>query len=414
MMRRIYRLRGILTETPLREINDKTAPGNRCRENQETRKKDEEMRYTRPERTNRRPAMTVLAVVALLAAAALHPAVAYDPVIRTGVESTVSTWAWGGDDDSRVRVGPFLDLDYRTTLGERAYWGSWYRGTAGYDTIEEAVVDDHTAGLRLGGSVADHSYLLEASLAASSDLGDDTTTIAPDWSAGWDHELSDTWRTQFTYSGLARIEELSDGEETDTDRVSHGVDLDLAWDPSLLIGYRTGPSAAITLYPDWNVLDDDGTESDEGRRDISAEYRLAAEGLIGFFTLWSVETAAGIVDSTANRRIDGDLEESEDRTTARTNLTVTTRPSRTISLAAALTLDAGWYTDRTPLDTDGVPRNDGTTHEIWTALSLDTDWRLTDRWSLSVGADGGRVFSNDELLAGWTISATLGLEARLW
>jgi hypothetical protein len=317
--------------------------------------------------------------------------------------------SWAGNEDSVARHGPYLDIDYRATVAERAYWGTWYTGRFHYDTDESAITDDHTLGVRFGGSVGDNSYLLRTAVDASSDLGDQITTLAPEWSAAWTQAFSDTWSGTLRYSGLSRYE-----DRAVDDRYSHGVGLDLAWDPNLRIGYHTGPGVSVTVYPEWTVLTANGAASDTLRRDIAAEYRLGAEGLLGYFTLWGIDAAGGYVASNANRLVDGDVEQSQDKTTARMDLSLSTRPTRILSVSGAVTADAAWYTDRTPLDEDALPVGDGgnDTYEVWTAATVETGWRLGERVNLLIGANGGHLFSNDELLRGWTVGGRLGVEVR--
>jgi hypothetical protein len=354
---------------------------------------------------------TTIIILTLTCSSAL-PLAAAEPVILTGFESSGTTQSWAGNEDSVARHGPYLDIDYRAAVAERAYWGTWYTGRFHYDTDESAITDSHTIGLRIGGSAGstgDNSWLLHTAFDASSDLGDETTTLAPEWSAAWTQAFSDAWSGTLQYSGLSRYQ-----DSAADDRYSHGVDLDIAWEPNLRTGYHTGPSVAVTTYPDWTTLTAHGAASDTRRRDIAAEYRLGAEGLLGYFTLWGIDAAGGYVASNANRLVDGDVEQSQDKTTASMDLTLSTRPTRILSVSAAVTTDAAWYTDRTPLDQDARLLGGGgaRTYEVWTAATVETGWRLGERVNLLIGADGGHLFSNDELLRGWTVGGRLGVEYR--
>jgi hypothetical protein len=354
---------------------------------------------------------TAIAIVTAATVIAPPPVPAYSPVVIVGADASATAWSWT-EDDSYITTGPYLDIDYRTPLGTDTYLGTWYTGRLAWHTGEDDIVDTHDLGFKLGGTVPsggaqDHAWLLRASAALSSEMGDNTTTFDPEWSASWTHALADTWTAAATYSGLYRHD---DGP---LERYTHGADLEFTWEPTLLAAFRTGPSASMTTWPQWDVLDNDGSRSNARRSDTAAEYRLGVDGMVGFFTLWSVDTAAGVVVSNANRLVDGDVEKgSQDRTTARLDVSISSRPTRILGITLAAAADAGWYWHRTALDSDGLP-TDNTARTLWTSLSVATDWRLTDSLYLRLGADGGRSFSNDTFMDGWTATATAGIEVKL-
>jgi len=332
---------------------------------------------------------TVTALALILCAAI--PAAGYEPVVVIGVRAT----AGYGSAESTVpeySYGPEIDVDLRMLPGERLYLAGWYAGSLMVDPPISVPRDESALGVLTGGSFGGLDVELQVGVAASSAMGDDRSTFAPDWSAHAVAPVGAKSTIAVSYSG--RYHQTSVPTET---HVQNGADVELRWDPSLSLGLAAGFGARATGFADRYAA------TDELRRDLAAELGCRAEGLVGYFSFWQTAAAATIVRSN---------DPQEDRSVYRADLHLSTDPTSALGLRATASATASRYLLRDALDAAGLPLGEAV-RAVRAAGSVDA--QMTVLPDLFLVGDLGAVYgwSNDASLSGWSAEGSLAVQLRL-
>lgn len=231
-------------------------------------------------------------------------------------------------------------------------------------------------------------------------LGDGALVI-PAWSIDLFYGSSDF--TPFTgYYGDYRWSETDAAH-----RALNGARLGMIHDYSLDFGWGAEVRGEISQFPQEFVLDESGETSSAERRDRRLDARFTADGLIGYFHSWSVDTGGGIVVSNANRLVsENDVTtveaRSEDRWISYAEGSLQLSPSRNIGIEVGIDLHHDIYTHRqyagSPVRRTGV------------SGTLRADYTPNGEVFFVADTGGGWNTSADPYLEGGYLTASFRIE----
>lgn len=195
-----------------------------------------------------------------------------------------------------------------------------------------------------------------------------------------------------------------------SDALSHELFAGVDIRPGLRTRIRTGIRGAATSYPEMFVLDSTGSPTEENRRDLSVDYELDLERVLGLTTFLSAGVSVQVLDSKANRTVEGTVEnDTQDAVSldAGVELNVSPHPSASAGFGAYAV--PTWFLSRTATSQDAAG-DLASTVEI--GAFADADYGFTEGLFVVGSVSGSRVFSNDDALETYTGGLRLGLEYR--
>ena len=352
----------------------------------------------------------VFGFLALMLAA--QTAAAFPPVFVLG--TTGGSVLSEDDDDSSITATPTAgshgSFSYRTTLPTGGYAAFGFDGSLRYYFGEvDDFQDQEVLSAEIKTPLGPGSLLAGAGATTSlQNLGVSGRYIQPDWSAGYEFpQWENGLPPEIRYSGLYRYE--ADGVQ---DKLRNAVAAGIVADPSIRFGYSVHAEGAWELFSEQKILDEDGTEGGAQRSDIIASLDARAEGLMGFFTSWNVDTDVGYRASTANRYIaaTGEVEEnSQSRLFARLEPSVEFSPVQQLGIGTSLTFGDSYYVDRAALGDDGRP-SEANLNLFDIGGSVYLDWTPNNALFFLLEASVSRQFSSQPGLEGWSSTIQGGIE----
>lgn len=343
-------------------------------------------------RPSTRTTAIALFVLSALSPLELH---ALDPVFVLGSGGGA---IWVKEPGESANLYPYGELSgtlgYRGLLGEQGYYaGSLYGGLRYYGEELNDLADEQLLSLEIGTSLGGVDLQAEAALSSSFYNLNNGVDLFPDWQLlfrpdPWEPELT----PRFTYFGSYRYE-----EEGISDRMVQGAGLGVEGDPSIRFGWFADLLGAYERFPDQEATLDGGTRQD-GRFSLV----LGADGLIGFFTGWEIESESGIRLSNAESP-------SEDRLFSELLGTVQFSPVQELGVELGLTAEEAYYLDREVREESGALTDDPLRQFALSGL-LRLDYTPNGALFFVLEGEAGRSFSQDPRFEGWSSRLSFQVE----
>jgi hypothetical protein len=332
---------------------------------------------------------------------------AFEPVVVLGadVEHTASTT--DGATSNLTSVRPRAAIGWRDRLDAGGYFSLDGLVSLSIPVDGRSGVSD-TEMLDLAVSIprGDDELLLGTGLQSSFvTAGAARLLVIPEWSADYRFGNDAGW-----------IAVQSDGsyrfnDATTDDRFVQRAGVGYSRSTTIRLALETNALAGYELWPEYEMVDDTGSPRGETRHDLTAQLDATADGLVGYFTTWTVSGATLARFSNATRLLDTGAFEAdpESRVTGRLSGSVRTSPTRQLGLGGRLTVEHDAYLSRPARDASGASL--GTKLGV-TSLDarVELDYAPVSHVYLvgAVGAGGTR--SADPSYDRWYVQGRLGIE----
>lgn len=352
-------------------------------------------------------ARTILLIL-LLASAPAALLVAYPPVALAGLRA----YAGYGSSDAvqqNTAFGAELDIDYRTAPLDTLFLAAWYHGELWLSPADLSPVDTNALGLRTGWRPGPVSLEVGAGTEFSSPLGDGAMRIAPNWDVELNIPLGERSDGLASYDGDYLYDEASD-----SDLIGHEGSVGIRFDPGIELGLRADLFGSLARFSEQSALDSAGAPTDQLRTDRGIGIQTGMEGILGFFTLWTVDLTGSLIRSNDNRLLAATAEVEEafrNRSTVSLSSTLTSSLSARTSVSGWADVTGDIYDSRIALDSSGNPTAE-ITRSMRITGGLQGDWSPNGRLYLLGVVQGDYAVSNDADMNGWGISAELGVQFR--
>jgi hypothetical protein len=315
-----------------------------------------------------------------------------------------------GTQDSYARGGAEWRLAWRDALDAGGYAG--FNALLGLDYLGvpvDDVRDTEYLSAELALPLGVNRIILDAeALSSFNSPGSVEAYVEPSW--GVTYRVTRGRREAEPYLGYRGSHRYERGGPGD--RTTHRGVLGVEYNPSIRLGTETELSGGYQVWPEYGMLDADGTTSDERRRDYLAEATLALDGLLGYFVDWRLSTTGRYRDSNANRFLSssGDVEENAaDRFGIDADAGIRWTPTRETGVSLGSGVSTDFYTERSALSGDGAP-TDRPLRVTTVSGDFGVDWTPDDCLFLSVSSGVERTLSNEDALEQWTATGELGIE----
>lgn len=350
---------------------------------------------------------TVLALAVAAGLPFLLPA--FEPIVVAGADagfvasasSAGETAATGGE------VRPRLAVSWREALGDGFIAVDAQGGVSIPLDAPLSISDDESLTIRSGFPAGSSEILLTARMESSFAVrGVARTLLVPGWGLDYNIPLNEN-RVALQSEGRYRYAGSSP-DDVLVQRLGLGYtnqeSIRFSWQADLMGGYEQ--------WPEYELVDQSGDLTGNARRDLTAEFDLSGEGLLGYFTSWSVSTAVQGRFSNATRYVvaAGEFEpDPESRLTTRLSGFLETSPVRELSLGVRGSAGNELYFSRPSRDADGGAREDALTITTMEATTY-ADYNPWGDLFVVASVSGGATLANDPAYPGWYAQARLGLE----
>ncbi|MCP5514892.1 MAG: hypothetical protein H7A26_05470 [Spirochaetales bacterium] len=324
---------------------------------------------------------------------------AYDPSYSFGTYGQIEKYSDTGG--AEYPAGISADAFQRNTLPSGYY--SWYAAALfeyylndpdKYEDRENLAADLHLEGDLF-------AYEAGSTLSFSFNSIDYSSYIQPDWSASVIMNPSDfPYSVRLNYSGSWIYQ-----ESYFEDRIINRLQLSGAYDPSLRFGVEISLKAALEDYSEYYVLDDNGEDTSEERRDYILSAGLSFEGLAGYFLNWKLSSGMKFQDSNANRWISvNELEkDSEDLKSLLLQSEINWSPIISFKFGAEYFLEYVLYTYRKASASGGFITDDNLA-VVNTGGSIDLGWTFNSSLFYNTSFLLNRSYSSDPEFDEWNFS----------
>jgi len=196
------------------------------------------------------------------------------------------------------------------------------------------------------------------------------------------------------------------------DSIFHEGELGMEYSPSIWRGYKISLKGGVESFFEYPVYDSKGNITGNKRNDYSVDINLEVNGLLGYFSDYSINTTISLLSSNANRYVStpGYLDEnSESKLTILVEGEIGWSPNRRINLQASPYVGYEPYFGRDALNEQGNPT--GETLKIFTAgSSFRADYTLNNNFFLVIKGTGAVKRANDPRESGWSLNLSGGIE----
>jgi len=324
---------------------------------------------------------------------------AYEPSYSFGTYGQIEKYSDSSGAD--YPAGISADAFQRNTLPSGYY--SWYAAAVfEYYLNDSDKYEDRenlAADLHLEGDL--FAYEAGSSLNFSFNSIDYSTYFQPDWSASIIMDpFESPYSIRLNYSGSWIYQ-----ESYFEDRIINRLQLSGAYDPSLRLGVEVSLEAALEDYSEYYVLDNNGEDTSEERRDYLLSAGLSFEGLAGYFVNWKLSSRMKLRDSNANRWLDTDKleKDSEDLKSILLQSEINWSPFISFKFGAESYLEYVIYTDRKSADSSGFITDDNLV-VVNTGGSLDLGWTFNSSLFYNTSFLLNRSYSSDPEFDEWNFS----------
>lgn len=347
----------------------------------------------------------VLALVTLIVATGI--AGAFEPVVVAGTDLQHLVTGSAGATAGAMDLRPRLALGWRDQLDAGGYFSlDGLVSLAIPVDGRRGVSDSEMLDLLVSVPLADDELLLGAGVQSSFvSAGAARMLATPDWSVDYRFGNDAGWLA-LQSDGSYRFNE-GDSDDHLTQRVglgySRSTTIRFALEANALGGYE--------VWPEYDVVDESGAATGGTRRDLTVQLDATADGLMGYFTTWSVSGVSLARFSNATRYLDTGIFEPdpESRLIGRLAGSLRTSPNRRMGLGGRVTVEQDVYLSRPARDENGASL--GRTLSV-TDLSarIDADFNPVSAVYLVGSVGGGATLSPDPAYDRWYVQAMLGIE----
>ncbi|MFW6139367.1 MAG: hypothetical protein ACOC7U_09365 [Spirochaetota bacterium] len=193
-----------------------------------------------------------------------------------------------------------------------------------------------------------------------------------------------------------------------------GAQLGFEYRPSVRHGYGLSLEGGWESWYDYPIYEETGDVADQKRNDYLFKLEGTADGLLGYFVDWKLQTALKLRLSNANRYIETEtpavLESNTETSIEGTaDFSLALSPTRKHNIQLTPYLSCKYYLERDALAEDGT-RTGQNLKIATTGAEVRFDYTTNDEWYLVGKLSGAYRHSNEIFEKGWNISASGGLE----
>lgn len=318
------------------------------------------------------------------------------PVFFTGTSLGVDVSSpTGGETLLDAYAGGELSVGLRDLLPQDGFYSITSR-------IEAAIHNDlHFSDSEfLSLELRFRNWSAEAGLlSALIDDGSGSSYINPNWMVSKRTGLlSNNSDITFEYAGYLTI--LPAAAE---DLLYQGFQAAIRTDPSVFLGYGFQIGGGWEYHYEQLVYLSSGDPSGAKRHDLVLDAVGAVDGILGYFTGWSLSTNVTWRKSNAAYAVRENvfLEHPEDRLQAALDASIYTSPHQSWRIDSEVYADGTWYPSRPARDLEGA-YGDEDLLLLDLGISAKVDWTPNQRVYLALSGGFGYTISNDPYVGGWS------------